>query len=269
MKKLFMKRGIESIVFIFFITLFAASFVQADVDLCPENPYRPSVNHTDPDFVTTGSIFQSWLDVRMLNRGTSIAYDVKATISCFPAFYNKIPVEVSFGDIPAGGGAWSKDYFMLELDLSRYTGNPMQGICWDVTYKDEAGAQHTLAYVAKFCDENCSDICEFTAILLDSFTADAGNQEVTVNWVTGDETNNFGFNVYRSESKDGDYVKINDSIIFSQADSGTGSAYVFVDDNVKNRKTYYYKLEDVDTTGVKTMHGPVSAIPRLIYGIGK
>ena len=35
--------------------------------------------------------------------------------------------------------------------------------------------------------------------------------------------------------------------------------------NVKNRKTYYYKLEDIDSSGTSTMHGPVSATPRLVY----
>ena len=44
---------------------------------------------------------------------------------------------------------------------------------------------------------------------------------------------------------------------------------VFIDDNVKNRKTYYYKLEDINLNGTSTMHGTVSATPRLIYGLGK
>ena len=38
---------------------------------------------------------------------------------------------------------------------------------------------------------------------------------------------------------------------------------------LQNRKTYYYKLEDIDINGTATMHGPVSATPRLIYGDGE
>jgi hypothetical protein len=38
---------------------------------------------------------------------------------------------------------------------------------------------------------------------------------------------------------------------------------------VQNRKTYYYKLEDIDLNGKSTMHRPVSAMPKLIYGAGK
>jgi hypothetical protein len=38
---------------------------------------------------------------------------------------------------------------------------------------------------------------------------------------------------------------------------------------VKNYRSYYYKLEDIDLDGTSTMHGPVSAVPRGIYGIGR
>jgi hypothetical protein len=34
---------------------------------------------------------------------------------------------------------------------------------------------------------------------------------------------------------------------------------------VRNRKTYYYMLEDIDLNGTSTMHGPVSAMPRVMY----
>jgi len=48
-----------------------------------------------------------------------------------------------------------------------------------------------------------------------------------------------------------------------------GAAYAFVDKNLKNRKTYYYKLEDIDLNGNSTMHGPVSVTPRWIFWILK
>jgi hypothetical protein len=39
--------------------------------------------------------------------------------------------------------------------------------------------------------------------------------------------------------------------------------------SVKNRKAYYYKLEDVDINEVVAQHGPVSATPLLIIGKGR
>ena len=64
-------------------------------------------------------------------------------------------------------------------------------------------------------------------------------------------------------------IKINAALIPARGSSSQGAAYEFVDKEVKNRKTYWYKLEDIDINGVTTFHGPVSAKPRLIFGIGK
>ena len=41
----------------------------------------------------------------------------------------------------------------------------------------------------------------------------------------------------------------------------------FVDEDVTNRSTYWYMLEDIDLNGLSTMHGPVGGRPRLIYGV--
>jgi hypothetical protein len=109
--------------------------------------------------------------------------------------------------------------------------------------------------------------CTPTAITLSSFDAKAGNGLVTLNWTTESEINNSGFNIYRAESENGQYIKINTSLIPTKGSSTQGASYEFVDTNVQNRKTYYYKLEDIDLSGTSTMHGPVSAMPRLLLGI--
>lgn len=57
-------------------------------------------------------------------------------------------------------------------------------------------------------------------------------------------------------------MKINSSLIPAKGSPTSSAAYQFIDDNVKNRKTYYYKLEDIDIYGKDTMHGPVSAVVR-------
>ena len=104
-----------------------------------------------------------------------------------------------------------------------------------------------------------------TAITIASFKAEPGNDTVTITWTTGDETDNLGFNIYRADAKDGAYAKINAALIASKVGSGLGASYAFTDSDVENRKAYYYKLEDVDIYGVKTMHGPVRSTPRSIY----
>jgi hypothetical protein len=61
-------------------------------------------------------------------------------------------------------------------------------------------------------------------------------------------------------------MKINDSLIPTEGSPAQGASYEYVDKGVKNRQTYYYKLEDVDLSGKSTMHGSVSAMPGRIYG---
>jgi hypothetical protein len=106
-----------------------------------------------------------------------------------------------------------------------------------------------------------------TLINLASFTATPKFSKVIIQWSTESEIDNAGFNIYRSESENGDYIKVNDSLILSEGTSTQGAAYEFIDNNVQNRKTYWYKLEDIDLNGTPTMHGPVRAIPRWIYGM--
>jgi hypothetical protein len=108
-----------------------------------------------------------------------------------------------------------------------------------------------------------------TLIELLSFTATEFNKAVILKWQTASEIDNAGFNIYRSDSVNGEYSKINTSLIQAQGSSTQGASYKYTDSAVQNRKTYYYKLEDVDCNGNSTMHGPVDATPRWIYGMVK
>jgi hypothetical protein len=108
-----------------------------------------------------------------------------------------------------------------------------------------------------------------TAITLASFDVQPANSRVTLTWSTASEIDNAGFNLYRAESENGNYIKINISLISAIGSTTQGASYEFTDTDVQNRKAYYYKLEDIDTNGTSTFHGPVKAVPRSIYGRGK
>jgi hypothetical protein len=108
-----------------------------------------------------------------------------------------------------------------------------------------------------------------TLIELAYFTAIPGAKSVILTWGTEAETDNTGFNLYRAESEQGEYKQINTSLIPAKGSPVQGARYEFLDTMVKNRKTYYYKLEDIDLSDTSTMHGPISATPRWIYGLGK
>jgi hypothetical protein len=81
-----------------------------------------------------------------------------------------------------------------------------------------------------------------------------------VEWTTESEVDVAGFNLYRSESPDGPYVKVNPALIPGASDPLLGGKYVYTDTNVVVGQTYYYKLEDVELDGVTTLHGPIEVV---------
>ena len=103
-----------------------------------------------------------------------------------------------------------------------------------------------------------------TAVTLASFTARLGVGSVHLTWETGAEIDNAGFNLYRATTADGPYVQVNGALIAAQGDPTSGASYAYTDEGLAPG-LYFYKLEDVDTGGVATLHGPVSAValPRL------
>ncbi|MFO0853605.1 MAG: SBBP repeat-containing protein [Planctomycetia bacterium] len=104
------------------------------------------------------------------------------------------------------------------------------------------------------------------AITLVYFHASAGKDgSVTLTWETATEVDNAGFNLYRSRKKDGDYKKINDTLIPAMGNATTGAKYSYTD-TPPAKGTYYYKLEDVDYNGISTMHGQEKVKVKIMSG---
>ena len=95
--------------------------------------------------------------------------------------------------------------------------------------------------------ENSRDIP--LAVTLTSLTATTTTDSVTLEWRTATETNNLGFNIYRSDTKDGKYTKVNARLIQGVGTDATPHDYSFTDENIKLSQTYYYYIEDVDFSG--------------------
>ncbi len=101
-----------------------------------------------------------------------------------------------------------------------------------------------------------------TWVRLAGFRATGQDSSVLVEWETGAEINNLGFNLYRCLSADGPWEKLNAELITGLGMSPAGRAYSHLDTGLTNGTTYYYRLEDIDTASVATVHGPVSATPQ-------
>ena len=101
-----------------------------------------------------------------------------------------------------------------------------------------------------------------------SFFAIGKNESVELKWSTASEIDNDGYIVYRSSEKDGNYNEI-DSYKYNNTLKGGGniskeSNYSFIDYNVINGQTYWYKIADVDINGNRTFHGPIAAVPQKV-----
>jgi len=155
--------------------------------------------------------------------------------------------------VTAGGGGHSSS---ISYILDGTIGQPLVGVL--------SGGPYTLA--SGFWP-GAAGAAPPTAITLLSFSASGQDEHVVLNWETAAEIDNEGFNLWRAEAADGEYTKLNPSLIPARGNPDTGASYEYTDINVVKGVAYYYKLEDVDIHGVSTFHGPVSATASSIRDI--
>lgn len=121
--------------------------------------------------------------------------------------------------------------------------------------------EHVTEFSSFVIDDNAPNP-KPTAVTLVYFEAVPDGATIDLVWETASEIKTLGFNLYRSTSRAGEYVQVNDEIIPAHVLPGSqgGSLYSWEDRNVGWDITYYYELEEVDVYGIKTRHGPVSAV---------
>jgi hypothetical protein len=97
-------------------------------------------------------------------------------------------------------------------------------------------------------------------IALVSLTATPLADAVLLEWETASEMDTAGFNLWRAEAASGPYIQLNADLIPARGEPYVGARYHYIDQAVVRGMTYYYQLEDVDLFGVRTRHGPVTAV---------
>ncbi len=110
-------------------------------------------------------------------------------------------------------------------------------------------------------DIGADDVLATTEVELASFEATGANGAVELTWETGSELDNLGFHLHRATTESGPYVRVTAGVIPGLGSSPVGARYHYIDSEVVNDTPYFYKLEDIETSGRSTLHGPVSAIP--------
>ncbi len=96
-----------------------------------------------------------------------------------------------------------------------------------------------------------------------SFDVQPGKLTATLTWQTSSETDVAAFNVYRSasEEKNSPYTKVN-----SDAISPGGSQYTYTDRGLWFNRTYYYKVEALDSSGASSFIGPLAVTTQKLFG---
>ena len=74
---------------------------------------------------------------------------------------------------------------------------------------------------------------------------------VGIEWTTASELDNAGFNILRSQSKEGPYVKVNPALITGAGTTSERHAYIYRDSGVQPNIVYFYQIEDVSFSGVR------------------
>ena len=163
----------------------------------------------------------------------------------------------------AGGGlngvAYASMNFVSATDLHITSGSAAEDQAVDLSGSFIGDIDSGLRSVP--WDIGADDILATTAVELVSFSARGLEGSVELSWETASELNNLGFHLYRSTSEDGSYERITATAIPGLGSSPVGTSYSYKDSGLTNGVTYYYKLEDIETTGKTELHGPVSATP--------
>lgn len=81
---------------------------------------------------------------------------------------------------------------------------------------------------------------------------------VIVEWSTASELNTVGFNLLRGEKPVGPFEQVNQALIPSASDTLTGNSYSYEDPDLEAGKTYFYMLEEIESSGGANQHGPIA-----------
>ncbi len=97
----------------------------------------------------------------------------------------------------------------------------------------------------------------FLIIALFTQTACSIKNSHTIKWRTASENQNYGYDVYRSESSEGPFDKVTKTPIIGAGTTDLISSYKFIDKDVKKGKDYYYYIESISENGKRKKFTPV------------
>ena len=104
---------------------------------------------------------------------------------------------------------------------------------------------------------NPQDLDAPVAIELSAFQIHKANSKIILSWTTATETNTAGFNIYRCQQEQGEYERVNNSMVAAHGTASSGADYRYTDGQPLSDECYY-KLQRVDLDGSTHFSNPVS-----------
>lgn len=77
-----------------------------------------------------------------------------------------------------------------------------------------------------------------------------------IKWKTASEQENFGYDIYRSDTEEGEYQIVNEDTLEGAGTTVDESNYEFKDDNIDPCKIYYYYIESIAMNGTREEFTP-------------
>ena len=111
-------------------------------------------------------------------------------------------------------------------------------------------------------------------VTLSYFNARQTEVGIETKWITESDVENAGFNILRSQSKQGSYVKVNTKLIPGSGTTGEQSSYIWIDTTALPNVSYFYRIEDVPYSGKRNtlniirLKGLISPMNRQIMQLG-
>lgn len=105
----------------------------------------------------------------------------------------------------------------------------------------------------------CSFDVTFTYASIDRVSAEANGKQVELSWETSTEIGTVGYDVYRLNPLNGEYVKANQDLLPASQNT-SGGFYRFVDRGAAPGSQMSYKILE-QTTGLNRWHGPYDVTP--------
>ena len=122
-----------------------------------------------------------------------------------------------------------------------------------ISYRDDSHSSYGTAIVGEIEGEPP------TPVVLSTFNAAYENGSSLLSWTTQSESNNLGWNIYRSETELAEAVQVNNALIQGAGSTSQPTNYEFSDEQELTAETsYYYWLESVNFSNETETYGPIS-----------